>query len=185
MIINSWCFIRSVSHVYFSSNSAGEVSVIFIKKKEYPLCMNLHVFMFMNLVMYAYLWTWTCELRPILYGFVELMWGVQGVYIFFCFLSMLTMWSDLWSLCIKFIDYYCHSSIIKMLCFTHKYICDICAFLSWHYVHLFFSYLALHVAGTYKGIYVILGGTCHRYCIKWTEVPCMEGIFKLMLDKKV
>jgi hypothetical protein len=38
MIINIaflWCFIRSVSHVYFSLNDAGEVPVIFIKKKEY------------------------------------------------------------------------------------------------------------------------------------------------------
>jgi len=76
------------------------------------------------------------------------------------------MWSDLWSLCIK-------------------YICHICAFLIWHYVHLFFSYLALHVPVTYKGIYVILGGTWHRYCLKWTEVPYTEGIFKLMLDKEV
>ena len=113
-----------------------------------PLCMNLHVFIFMNLVMYAYLWIWTCELRLLLYGFVELMWGVQGVYIFFCFLSMLIMWSDLWSLCIKFINYYCHSSIIKMLCLIHKYICDICVFLFWYYVHLFVFYLALQVAST-------------------------------------
>jgi len=82
------------------------------------------------------------------------------------YVDMLTMWSDLWSLCIK-------------------YICHICAFLIWHYIHLFFSYLALHVPVTYKGIYVILGGTWHRYCLKWTEVPYTEGIFKLMLDKEV
>ena len=61
------------------------MNLLFCNVNLDPLCMNLHVFMFMNLVMYAYLWTWTCELRPLLYGFVELMWGVQGVYIFLFF----------------------------------------------------------------------------------------------------
>ena len=61
------------------------MNLLFYNVNLDPLCMNLHVFMFMNLIMYTYLWTWTCELRPLLYGSVELMWGVQGVYIFLFF----------------------------------------------------------------------------------------------------
>ena len=57
----------------------------------------------------------------------------------FLFVSTLTTWSDLWSLCIKFIDYYCYSSInqndmfhsqvyLWYLCFPYLILCPFILF---------------------------------------------------------
>lgn len=96
----------------------------------------------MNLVMYVYL-NLSC-------GFVELMCGLQGVYIFFWFFKYAdnVIWfceACAWNLLIII----CTLHLSNCHVFIDKFIGDIYDFLIWQHVY-FFPYLALHVlAGWY------------------------------------